>query len=149
MSIVSVRIYNATPWSLPEYATPESSGFDLRAFITEPIVLKPGERLLVPTGIYIQLPPLFEVQVRPRSGLAKKYGISIVNTPGTVDSDYRGQIHTNLINLGDKDFTINPGDRISQGVIMPVFQACWEQVDSVDELSSTERGGNGHGSTGL
>ena len=102
----------------------------------------------VPTGIYLQLPPLFEAQVRPRSGLATKHGISIVNTPGTVDSDYRGQMHVNLINLGASDFTVKAGDRIAQAVIMPVYQAVWEEVSSPEELSSTARGVNGHGSTG-
>ena len=145
---IKVRIYNATSWELPAYATPESSGFDLRAFIENPILLMPGERFLVPTGIYLQLPPLYEAQVRPRSGLANKFGISIVNTPGTVDSDYRGQIHVNLINLGSQDFTINPGDRIAQAVILPVFQAVWEPVSKLEDLSSTLRGANGHGSTG-
>ena len=146
---VKVRIYNATQWDNPAYATPESSGFDLRAFIDKPISLEPGERALIPTGIYMQLPPFFECQIRPRSGLANKSGISIVNSPGTVDSDYRGQIHANLINLGDSVFTIYPGDKIAQGVIMPVYQAEWDSVLDASELSSTLRGANGHGSTGV
>lgn len=146
---VNVRIFNATPWENPKYETAQSSGFDLKAFIEEDIVLKPNQRHLIPTGIYVELPALLEVQVRPRSGLANKHGISIVNTPGTVDADYRGQIHVNLINLGKEDFIVSRGMRIAQGVLVPVFHAKWENVASVDELEKTERADHGHGHTGV
>ena len=146
---VNVRIFNATPWGNPKYETAQSSGFDLRAFIDEDIVLKPNQRHLIPTGIYLELPALLEVQVRPRSGLANEFGISIVNTPGTIDSDYRGQLHVNLINLGNEDFVVSSGMRIAQGVLVPVFQAKWEDVSSVDELAKTERADKGHGHTGV
>lgn len=149
MPKIVVPIFNETPWELPQYATPLSSGFDVRAHIEENLVLHPGQRQLIPTGIYIALPPLLEAQVRPRSGLANKNGISIVNTPGTVDADYRGQIHVNLINLGSEDFTIEPGMKIAQVVIVPVYQVCWEPVSSKDALGETERGTQGHGHSGV
>lgn len=119
---------------------------DLRAAVTEPVVLGPGARHAVPTGIAIALPDGYEAQVRPRSGLARKAGISMVNSPGTIDADYRGEIMVLLINLGQEAFTINRGDRIAQLVVAPVVQAQWQVVESLDE---TERGAGGFGHTGV
>ena len=133
---------------LPRYETSGSAGMDLRAAVaeTEPAVLQPGEWRLIPTGLSIALPEGYEAQVRPRSGLAARRGISCVNTPGTVDSDYRGEIKVNLINHGAEPFTIQRGERIAQMVIAPVVQAVWEEVD---DLGETDRGAGGFGSTGL
>lgn len=131
---------------LPEYQTKDSSGADLRAYLTEPAVLKPMERKLIPTGIAVELPCGFEMQVRPRSGLALKHGVTVLNTPGTVDSDYRGELYVLLINLGSEDFIVNNGDRIAQAVIAPVHQVVFEQKDI---LSDTSRGAGGYGSTGM
>tara|TARA_R110002096_G_scaffold17194_4_gene59402 strand:+ start:4010 stop:4465 length:456 start_codon:yes stop_codon:yes gene_type:complete len=134
--------------ALPAYETPQSAGMDLRAAVPadEPIIIPHGEWRLVPVGISIALPQGYEAQVRPRSGLAAKKGISCVNSPGTVDSDYRGEIRVNLINHGPEDFVINRGDRIAQMVIAPVMQALWLVAD---ELNETERGAGGFGSTGV
>ena len=133
---------------LPRYETSGSAGMDLRAAVaeTEPAVLQPGEWRLIPTGLSIALPEGYEAQVRPRSGLAARRGISCVNTPGTVDSDYRGEIKVNLINHGAEPFTIQRGERIAQMVIAPVVQAVWEPVD---DLGETDRGAGGFGSTGV
>lgn len=133
--------------ALPAYETPQSAGMDLRAAVPadEPVSIPPGEWRLIPVGIAIALPAGFEAQVRPRSGLAAKHGISCVNTPGTVDADYRGEIRVNLINHGQTEFTVQRGDRIAQMIIAPVTQAVWEVADSLDE---TERGAGGFGSTG-
>ena len=133
---------------LPAYQTPQSAGMDLRAAIPadRPVVLKHGEWSLIPAGIAIALPAGHEAQVRPRSGLAAKFGISCVNTPGTVDADYRGELHVNLINYGREPFTINRGDRIAQMIIAPVVQAVLEPAAELDE---TERGTGGFGSTGV
>jgi dUTP pyrophosphatase len=130
---------------LPAYATPGSAGVDLRAAIDEPLTLAPGQIALVPTGIAVAIPQGFEGQIRPRSGLATKHGISLINAPGTVDSDFRGEMRCSLINLGQKPYTVNRGDRISQMIIAPVFQAEFEEVA---ELPQSERGGGGWGSTG-
>lgn len=130
---------------LPEYATKLSAGVDLRAYINEPVVLKPLERKLISTGLSIELPIGYEAQIRPRSGLAIKNGITVLNTPGTIDSDYRGVISVILINLSDVDFTINNGDRICQMVVAPYEQVDWTQVE---ELSTTERGDGGFGHSG-
>jgi dUTP pyrophosphatase len=132
---------------LPGYETPGAAGMDLRAAVAddEPLTLAPGARAMVPTGLCIALPAGFEAQVRPRSGLAAKAGITCLNTPGTIDSDYRGEIKVILINLGAQDFVIRRGDRIAQMVIAPVVQASWREVDSLDE---TARGAGGFGSTG-
>lgn len=130
----------------PEYQTKEAAGADLRALLEEPVILKPFERKLIPTGVYAELPSGFEMQVRPRSGLALKHGITVLNTPGTVDSDYRGELFVLLINLGNEDFTVHNGDRIAQAVIAPVLQADFEEKDL---LSGTERGAGGYGSTGI
>jgi dUTP pyrophosphatase len=129
----------------PTYETAGASGFDIRAVIPEPYVLKPGERKLFPSGFKVAVPYGLELQVRPRSGNALKSGISVVNTPGTVDADYRGEVGVILINHGSEDFTINPGDRIAQGVFVPVFQANFIINDTLDE---TARGEGGFGSTG-
>ena len=133
--------------ALPAYETPQSAGMDLRAAVPddEPVSIPPGEWRLIPVGIAIALPAGYEAQVRPRSGLAAKHGISCVNTPGTVDADYRGEIRVNLINHGQTEFTVQRGDRIAQMIIAPVTQAVWEVADSLDE---TERGAGGFGSTG-
>ena len=130
---------------LPEYETSGSAGMDLRAAVKETIVIKPGERALIPTGIYIELPQGMEAQVRARSGLAVKYGIGLVNGVGTIDSDYRGEIKVPLINWGDSDFTIQHGDRIAQMVICKYERIRWEKVD---ELCETDRGAGGFGHTG-
>ena len=146
MSGVSVSITRderARAFPLPAYATPASAGVDLRA--VEKHVLQPGERALVPTGIRIALPVGYEAQVRPRSGLALKHGIMLVNSPGTIDADYRGEIQVILMNLGDAPFTVEPGDRIAQMVIAPVSRVDWLEADALDE---TERGPGGFGSTG-
>jgi len=130
---------------LPSYATGGSAGFDLQAAIPEEMVLRPGERRLISTGFAVEIPPGFELQVRPRSGLAAKHGISIVNAPGTVDADYRGLVSVCLINLGADDFSIRRGDRIAQGVVAAAPQ--WDLVE-VEQLGDTARGGGGFGSTG-
>jgi dUTP pyrophosphatase len=130
---------------LPAYATAGSAGMDLRAAVEQPIVLQPGRRALVPTGLRIALPAGYEAQIRPRSGLAIKLGITVANAPGTVDSDYRGEVKVGLINLSDEAHTIPRGDRIAQMVVAPVTRVAWQQVASLDE---TERGAGGFGSTG-
>lgn len=142
---MEVKIVNKSKHSLPEYATALSAGMDLRANIDEPIVLKPLQRVLVPTGLYIQLPEGYEAQIRPRSGLAIKHGISVVNSPGTIDADYRGEIRVVLANLSDEDFTINDGERICQMVVARHSRVEWNEVDVLDE---SERGAGGFGHTG-
>jgi dUTP pyrophosphatase len=145
-TIVSItRLPHGKDLALPAYATTHSAGMDLFAAITTPITLAPGERRLIPTGIAIALPDGFEAQVRPRSGLALKHGISIVNAPGTVDADYRGEIGVVLINLGQEPFAIERGMRIAQMVIAPYTRAAWSEVL---ELPTSERGEGGFGSTG-
>lgn len=131
--------------SVPRYGKQGDSGMDVQADITEPLTLLPGQRALVPTGIKLGIPEGFEVQARPRSGLAHKNGISIVNAPGTIDMGYRGEIKVNLINLGGEPFTVEPAMRIAQLVLTPVYQAVMEVVNELDE---TERGEAGYGSTG-
>ncbi len=142
---INIRIINQSTNALPAYATEGSSGMDLRANIEQPIVLKTLERTLVPTGLFIELPQGFEAQVRPRSGLALKQGITCLNSPGTIDADYRGEIKIVLINLSDEEQTINAGDRIAQMVIQKVERATWQQVEI---LNDTERGAGGFGHTG-
>jgi len=142
---MQVRIINKSDNELPQYATKASAGVDLRAFLKEPIVLKPMERKLIPTGLFMELPVGYEAQVRPRSGLAIKNGISVLNSPGTIDADYRGEIMVILINLSNDDFEIVSGERIAQMVIQKHDQAEWVVVE---ELNSTERGTGGFGSTG-
>ncbi len=142
---MQVKIVNQSKHPLPEYATVHSAGMDLRANIDNPIVLKPLQRALVPTGLYIQLPEGYEAQIRPRSGLAIKHGISIVNSPGTIDADYRGEICVILINLSNEEFTINDGDRICQMVITQHSRVEWQEVVKLEE---TNRGSGGFGHTG-
>jgi len=144
--MLKVKIINKSKHALPEYATTQSAGVDLRANIDEPIVLKPLERRLIPTGIYIGLPVGYEAQVRPRSGLALKHGISVCNTPGTVDSDYTGEIGVILINLSNENFVVNDGERIAQMIIAKHEHAEWDVVDVLDK---TERGDGGYGHTGV
>lgn len=134
----------------PEYGTDGASGFDLRANIGETITLKPLERTLIPTGLFFELPPFTEIQVRPRSGLAIKNGVTVLNTPGTVDSDYRGEIKVILINLGSEDFTISHGDRIAQAIISQVMGQLVYDLNIVDSIDlDTSRNDNGFGSTGI
>lgn len=142
---MKVKIINKSKHTLPEYATLLSAGMDLRANIDEAVVLKPLQRQLIPTGIYIQLQKGFEAQIRPRSGLALKYGISIVNAPGTIDADYRGEIGVVLINLSDADFVVNDGERICQMVVAQHERVEWIQVDTLEE---SDRGTGGFGHTG-
>ncbi len=141
-----VRIINRSKHALPSYSTPLSAGMDIRANLEEPIVLKPMQRVLVPTGLYIGLPAGFEAQIRPRSGLALKYGITVLNSPGTIDADYRGEIGIILINLSDKDFVINDGERICQMVVNEYCRVEWSEVETLDD---TERGAGGFGHTGV
>jgi dUTP pyrophosphatase len=145
MSVIQVRIINNSSNPLPEYATPGSSGMDIRACLTTPLTLKPLERVMVPTGLFIELPEHYEVQIRPRSGLAVKQGLTCLNTPGTIDSDYRGEIKIILINLSAEEQVIHPGDRIAQMVIQSVDKIKW--VEAV-ELNETERAAGGFGHTG-
>ncbi|WP_028896999.1 dUTP diphosphatase [Prevotella sp. HUN102] len=144
--MIKIKVVNKGGQPLPAYATSQSAGMDLRANIDSPITLHPMERKLVPTGLHIALPVGFEAQVRPRSGLALKYGITVLNTPGTVDADYRGEIMVLLINFSSEDFVINAGERIAQLVIARHEQAEFEEVEVLDE---TERGAGGYGHTGV
>ena len=143
---MKIKIVKKNPFKLPEYETKGSAGVDLQAYIDNTIILKPMERKLVPTGLFIELPEGYEAQVRARSGLAIKHGISLVNGIGTIDSDYRGEIKVILINLGDLDFTIKNGDRIAQMIFIKHEQADFELVE---ELKDTERGAGGFGHTGV
>ena len=145
MIIPIKKLASSEGLELPSYATAQSAGMDLLSANDGPVVLKPGERLLLPTGICIELPEGFEAQIRPRSGLAIKYGITVLNTPGTIDADYRGEINVILINLGSQDFTIVRGMRIAQMVIAQFVQASWQEVQ---ELGLSARGHGGFGSTG-
>jgi dUTP pyrophosphatase len=145
MSNVSVKIVNKSHHRLPEYQTALSAGMDLKANIDEPIALKPMERWLFPTGLYIQLPEGYEAQIRPRSGLAAKYGVTVTNAPGTVDADYTGEVKVSLINLSNDTVVIQPGERIAQMVVAKYEKVVWNEVRALDE---TERGDGGFGSTG-
>lgn len=142
---MEVKVVNKSNHRLPEYATIGSAGMDLKANISEPVVLKPLKRELIPTGLYMQIPTGHEVQIRPRSGLACKYGITVANAPGTIDSDYRGEVKVCLINLSDTPFVVNPGERIAQAVLNKVEKIEWNEVAELDE---TERGEGGFGHTG-
>ncbi|MBQ5572041.1 MAG: dUTP diphosphatase [Bacteroidales bacterium] len=142
---MKIKIVNKSTNALPQYATSQSAGIDLRANLAEPVVLTPMERKLIPTGLFIELPEGYEAQIRPRSGLALKHGITVLNTPGTIDADYRGEIGVILINLSTEDFKIEHGERICQMVIARHEQAEWIQVE---ELNETERGAGGFGHTG-
>jgi len=143
---MKVNIVNRSRFSVPEYATVHSAGLDLRADLEHSLVLKPLERSLVPTGLFIELPEGFEAQIRPRSGLAIKHGISLVNTPGTIDPDYRGEIKVILVNLSEVPFILEPGERIAQMVIARFEHISWNEVES---LSETARGEGGFGHTGV
>ena len=146
MSKVNVKCVASKGAVIPEYKTVGAAGADLYALVDSPITLAPGKTAMVPTGLFFEIPEGYEIQVRPRSGLAAKNGVTVLNTPGTIDSDYRGEIKIILINLGDKDFAINSGDRVAQMVIAPLIQASFSIVD---ELSDTTRGSGGFGSTGV
>lgn len=143
---MNVRIINQSAHPLPSYETAHAAGMDLRANLNSPVVLKPLERTLVPTGLFIELPVGFEAQVRPRSGLAAKKGVTVLNSPGTIDADYRGEIKVILVNLSNEPFTIENGERIAQLVIAKHEQVSWEQVS---ELAESGRGAGGFGSTGV
>jgi dUTP pyrophosphatase len=140
------RLPAARDLPLPSYGSPGSAGFDLRAAFDQEVVIRPGERLLVPTGLVLEIPPGWEGQVRPRSGLALRHGIGIVNAPGTIDSDYRGEVAVILINLGEAPFSLNRGDRIAQLVFSRVETVEWEEAETLEESG---RGGGGFGSTGM
>ncbi|WP_268224565.1 dUTP diphosphatase [Sinomicrobium oceani] len=143
---MTIKIMNRSKHALPNYETVASAGMDLRADLTEPVVLKPLQRAIVKTGLFIELPVGFEAQVRPRSGLAAKKGVTVLNAPGTIDADYRGEIGVILVNLSDTDFVVEDGERIAQLVIAKHERAGWETVES---LSETIRGEGGFGSTGV
>jgi dUTP pyrophosphatase len=143
---MNIRIINRSKNSLPAYETLHAAGMDLRADLEETVLLKPMERRLIPTGLFMELPEGFEAQIRPRSGLAFKHGIGIVNSPGTIDADYRGEIKVLLINFSDQVFEINTGDRIAQMIIARHEKAIWEQVEEINE---TTRGAGGYGHTGI
>jgi dUTP pyrophosphatase len=142
---MKVKIVNKSAFDTPFYATERSAGMDIKANIETPIALQPLQRAMVPTGLYIALPEGTEAQIRPRSGLAAKHGITVLNTPGTIDADYRGEIKVILVNLSNEEFTINPGERIAQMVVARHEQVEWELAE---ELSDSERGAGGFGSTG-
>ena len=142
---MKVKIVNKSPFDTPFYATEKSAGMDIKANIETPITLAPLERAMVPTGLYIALPEGTEAQIRPRSGLAAKHGVTVLNTPGTIDADYRGEIKVILVNLSSTEFVINPGERIAQMVVARYEHVEWDSVELLDE---TERGAGGFGSTG-
>lgn len=144
--MIKIKVVNKGRQQLPAYATSQSAGMDLRANIDTPITLRPMERRIIPTGLYIALPPGFEAQVRPRSGLALKHGITVLNSPGTIDADYRGEIGVLLVNLSTDDFIITEGERIAQMVILRHEQG---EFELTDELDDTERGAGGYGHTGV
>ena len=143
---MKVKVVNRSQWPLPQYATPQSAGVDLRADTREDIVLPPLGRAMVPTGLYLEIPAGYEAQVRPRSGLAAKKGVTVLNSPGTIDADYRGEVRVILVNLSSDPFTIVPGERIAQMVFARHEQVEWEEVDTLEE---SERGAGGFGSTGV
>ena len=142
---MEIKVINKSTNELPHYATADSAGLDIRAFLNEPVTLKPLERKLIPTGLYLEIPSGFEVQIRPRSGFAFKQGVTVLNSPGTIDADYRGEIGVLLINLSNEDVTIESGERVAQMVVAPFVQA---QLKETNALSATDRGDGGFGSTG-
>jgi dUTP pyrophosphatase len=142
---MKIKVINHSRHELPHYETPQSAGLDLRANVDSPVTLKPMERKLVPTGLYIELPEGYEAQIRPRSGLALKHGISLLNTPGTIDADYRGEIGVIMVNLSNEEFQVNDGDRIAQMVVSRFEQVDWKPVE---QLADSERGAGGFGHTG-
>ena len=143
---MKVKIVNKSQWQLPQYATPQSAGVDLRAALDKEIVLPPLGRAIVPTGLFLEIPAGYEAQVRPRSGLAAKKGVTVLNAPGTIDADYRGEVGVILVNLSQEPFTIVPGERVAQMVFARCEQVEWLEVDTLDE---SERGAGGFGSTGV
>ena len=143
---MKVKIVNRSQWPLPQYATPQSAGVDLRADIPGGIVLEPLGRAMVPTGLYLEIPAGYEAQVRPRSGLAAKKGVTVLNSPGTIDADYRGEVRVILVNLSSEPFAVEPGERIAQMVIARHEHVEWEEVEVLEE---SERGAGGFGSTGV
>lgn len=142
---MKVKIINKSAYPTPSYATDKSAGMDLKANITEPVTLAPLERAMIPTGLFMALPDGTEAQVRPRSGLAAKFGISVLNSPGTIDADYRGEVKVILVNLSNESFVVNPGERIAQLVVARYEKVEWDEVEVLDD---TERGSGGFGSTG-
>ena len=145
MAAIQLKVINQSEHALPEYATILSAGLDLKANISESILLKPLQRSLIPTGLFIELPEGFEAQIRPRSGLAFKHGLTVLNSPGTIDADYRGEIKVLLVNLSETDFIVNNGERIAQMIIAKHEQIIWEPVI---QLEKSDRGAGGFGSTG-
>ena len=145
---MTVKIYNKSKNQLPSYASAYSAGMDLRANLSESVVLQPFERKLIPTGLFMELPPDCEAQIRPRSGLALKHGVTVLNSPGTIDADYRGEICVILVNLSQEPFEIQAGERIAQMVIAQFRQVELQEVASLEELSDTERGAGGFGHSG-
>jgi dUTP pyrophosphatase len=143
--MIQVKIVNQSPFELPAYATALSAGMDIRANLDEPLLLTPLQRAMVPTGLFIELPQGYEAQIRPRSGLAAKHGITLLNTPGTIDADYRGEIKIIMVNLSGQDFLVNPGERIAQMIISQYEKIDWQPVET---LTESERGAGGFGSTG-
>ncbi|MDR1022960.1 MAG: dUTP diphosphatase [Prevotellaceae bacterium] len=143
---MEVKVINASKYPLPQYATEFSVGLDLHANVSEETILKPMQRMLVPTGIFIELPDGYEAQIRPRSGLASKFGITIINAPATIDPDYRGELKVPLVNLSTEVFMLKPGERIAQMVLARFERICWKPVEA---LSETARGAGGFGHTGL
>ncbi len=143
---MKVKIVNRSQWPLPQYATPQSAGVDLRADIPQCIVLEPLGRAMVPTGLYLEIPAGYEAQVRPRSGLAAKKGVTVLNSPGTIDADYRGEVRVILVNLSPEPFTVEPGERIAQMIVARHEHVEWEEVEVLEE---SERGAGGFGSTGV
>lgn len=146
MNKISVDIINEGRQPDPSYATPDAAGMDIRADLDAPVTILPGDRALIPTGLRVAIPAGFEMQMRPRSGLALKHGITLANSPGTIDADYRGPVGVIMINLGKEPFVVNPGERICQAVVAPVMQVSWNRVDS---LPDTARGDGGFGHTGV
>ena len=146
MTKINIKVVASEGAKLPLYKTSGAAGADICALLKEPLVIESGKSAMVPTGLFFEIPQGYEVQIRPRSGLAAKNGVTVLNTPGTIDSDYRGEINVILINLGDKPFTVNNGDRIAQMLVAPVIQAEFSVVKSLEE---TERGAGGFGSTGV
>lgn len=146
MNIIDIKCIAGAGAVVPEYKTKGAAGADICALLSEPVTIPQGKSAMIPTGLFFEIPEGYEVQIRPRSGLAAKNGVTVLNTPGTIDSDYRGEIKVILINLGDKDFVINSGDRIAQMVVAPVTQATFTITD---KLSETDRGAGGFGSTGV
>lgn len=142
---MKVKIVNRSAWPVPAYATIQSAGMDLKANIEEPVTIAPLQRVMVPTGLSIALPEGTEAQIRPRSGLAAKHGVTVLNSPGTIDADYRGEIKVILVNLSDTPFIVNPGERIAQMVIARYEHVEWDEVETLD---GTDRGEGGFGSTG-